>query len=186
VIQAERAALRACACDDNRMEGGCCRQDRRRAGAPESAELLELLRQCFVRTEPWLQADKYAAAVMSDLRRRNGWTIAERSGDRTRRTGRSGCSTGQSGTPSWRWGWCAGSPWPGWTRLPEGPAGAGLAVGAVDETGQVTLVPPANTTDPPRRDRPGQVANGCCTTTTPRTGGWQDTPDKFRVRGPMM
>ena len=30
-----------------------------------------------------MQAGKYAAAVMSDLRRRNGWTIAERSGDRT-------------------------------------------------------------------------------------------------------
>jgi SRSO17 transposase len=47
------------------------------------AELLELLRPCFARTEPWLQAGKYAAAVTSDLRRRNGWTIAERSGDRT-------------------------------------------------------------------------------------------------------
>ena len=32
------------------------------------AELLELLRPCFARTEPWLQAGKYAAAVMSDLR----------------------------------------------------------------------------------------------------------------------
>ncbi len=47
------------------------------------SELLDLLRPCFARTEPWLQAGKYAAAVMSDLRRRNGWTIAERSGDRT-------------------------------------------------------------------------------------------------------
>ena len=47
------------------------------------AELLERLRPCFARTEPWLQAGKYAAAVMSDLRRRNGWRIAERSGDRT-------------------------------------------------------------------------------------------------------
>ena len=46
-------------------------------------ELLDLLRPCFARTEPWVQAGKYAAAVMSDLRRRNGWTIAERSGDRT-------------------------------------------------------------------------------------------------------
>ncbi len=47
------------------------------------AELLGLLRPCFGRIEPWLQAGKYAAAVTSDLRRRNGWTIAERSGDRT-------------------------------------------------------------------------------------------------------
>jgi SRSO17 transposase len=52
-------------------------------GRRKRAELLELLRPCFARTEPWLQAGKYAAAVMCDLRRRNGWTIAERSGDRT-------------------------------------------------------------------------------------------------------
>ena len=32
--------------------------------------------------EPWLQAGKYAAALMSDLPRRNGWTLAERAGDR--------------------------------------------------------------------------------------------------------
>ena len=52
-------------------------------GRRKRAELLDLLRPCFARTEPWLQAGKYAAAVMSDLRRRNGWTIAERAGDRT-------------------------------------------------------------------------------------------------------
>jgi DDE superfamily endonuclease len=52
-------------------------------GRRKRAELLELLRPCFTRIEPWLQAGKYAAAVMCDLRRRNGWTIAERSGDRT-------------------------------------------------------------------------------------------------------
>ena len=51
-------------------------------GRRKRAELLELLRPCFARTEPWLQAGKYAAAVMCDLRRPNGWTIAERSGDR--------------------------------------------------------------------------------------------------------
>jgi SRSO17 transposase len=52
-------------------------------GRRKRAELLGGLRPCFARTEPWLQAGKYAAAVMSDLRRRNGWRIAERSGDRT-------------------------------------------------------------------------------------------------------
>jgi SRSO17 transposase len=52
-------------------------------GRRKRAELLDLLRPCFARTGPWLQAGKYAAAVMCDLRRRNGWTIAERSGDRT-------------------------------------------------------------------------------------------------------
>ena len=55
-----------------------------------------------------------------------------------RRTGRSGCSAGRSGTPSRRWGWCAGSPWPGWTRPPRRTGRRrGLAVGAIDETGQV-------------------------------------------------
>jgi hypothetical protein len=44
------------------------------------AELLELLRPCFARTEPWLQAGKYAAAVMSQIPRRNGWTIAAHEG----------------------------------------------------------------------------------------------------------
>ena len=45
-------------------------------------ELLELLRPCFARTEPWLQAAKYAAAVMSQIPRRNGWAIAAQAGDR--------------------------------------------------------------------------------------------------------
>jgi hypothetical protein len=33
--------------------------------------------------EPWLQAGKYVAAVVSDVPKRNGWTLAERAGDRT-------------------------------------------------------------------------------------------------------
>ncbi|HEY1002733.1 MAG TPA: IS701 family transposase, partial [Streptosporangiaceae bacterium] len=47
------------------------------------SELLELLWPCFARVEPWLQAGKYAAALMSQIRRRNGWAIAEHAGDRT-------------------------------------------------------------------------------------------------------
>ena len=47
------------------------------------AELLALLRPCFARTGPWLQAGKYAAAVMSELPERNGWSIARQAGDRT-------------------------------------------------------------------------------------------------------
>ncbi len=47
------------------------------------AELLGLLRPCFARTEPWLQAGKYAAAVMSELPKRNGWSIARHAGDAT-------------------------------------------------------------------------------------------------------
>jgi len=46
-------------------------------------ELLALLRPCFARTEPWLQAGKYATAVMSELPERNGWSIARHAGDRT-------------------------------------------------------------------------------------------------------
>jgi hypothetical protein len=46
-------------------------------------ELLALLRPCFARTGPWLQAGKYAAAVMSELPQRNGWTTARHTGDKT-------------------------------------------------------------------------------------------------------
>jgi SRSO17 transposase len=51
-------------------------------GARKRAELLGLLRPCFVRAEPWLQAGKYVDALVSGLPRRNGWTIAEHAGDR--------------------------------------------------------------------------------------------------------
>jgi SRSO17 transposase len=46
-------------------------------------ELLGLLRPCFARPEPWLQAGKYTTAVMSELPERNGWRIARHAGDRT-------------------------------------------------------------------------------------------------------
>jgi SRSO17 transposase len=46
-------------------------------------ELLELLRPCFRRIEPFVQARKYLAAVMSDLPERNGWSIAKFAGDKT-------------------------------------------------------------------------------------------------------
>jgi SRSO17 transposase len=51
-------------------------------GRRNRAELLGLLRPCFARVEPWLQAGKYAGALMSQLPKRNGWTIAEHGGDR--------------------------------------------------------------------------------------------------------
>jgi SRSO17 transposase len=41
-----------------------------------------LLRVCFARVEPWLQARKYVSALASGLAKRNGWTIAEQAGDR--------------------------------------------------------------------------------------------------------
>ena len=44
--------------------------------------MLGLLRPCFARPEPWLQAGKYLSALAGGLTRRNGWTIAEHAGDR--------------------------------------------------------------------------------------------------------
>ena len=49
----------------------------------ERGQLLESLRPCFARTQVWLQAGKYVAAVMSDLPERNGWAIARHCGDAT-------------------------------------------------------------------------------------------------------
>src|SRR5260370_3148699 len=46
-------------------------------------ELLGLLRPCFARTQPWLQAGKYVTALVSELPRVNGWSIARHGGDRT-------------------------------------------------------------------------------------------------------
>lgn len=51
--------------------------------ARKRAELLGLLRSCFDRTAPWLQAGKYVTALASELPERNGWTIAQQVGDRT-------------------------------------------------------------------------------------------------------
>jgi SRSO17 transposase len=58
-----------------RIGAGLCQQER--------AELLGLLRECFVRVEPWLQAGRYVTAVAGGMVKRNGWTIAEQVGDRT-------------------------------------------------------------------------------------------------------
>jgi SRSO17 transposase len=105
-------------------------------GRRKRAELLELLRPCFTRVEPWLQAGKYAAALVSDLPKRNGWTLAERAGDRTpdrmqRLLNRAGWDT-----------FAAMAVVRGFvvTGLDEAARRSGrrcLAVGAVDETGQV-------------------------------------------------
>ena len=40
------------------------------------------LRGCFTRTQTWLQAGKYVSALVSELPKRNGWTMAEHAGDR--------------------------------------------------------------------------------------------------------
>jgi SRSO17 transposase len=100
-------------------------------------ELLELLRPSFARTEAWLQAGKYAAAVMSQIPRRNGWTIAAQAGDRTpdktqRLLSRAVWDTFAAMGVVRRFA-VAG--------LDDAAARAGrrrgLAVGALDETGQV-------------------------------------------------
>jgi SRSO17 transposase len=46
-------------------------------------ELLERLKSCFARTGTWQQAGKYVSALVSELPKRNGWTIAEHVGDRS-------------------------------------------------------------------------------------------------------
>ena len=42
-----------------------------------------MLESCFVRTQTWIQAGKYVSALVSEMPRRNGWTIAQYAGDRT-------------------------------------------------------------------------------------------------------
>jgi hypothetical protein len=47
------------------------------------AELMRRLRGYFARTETWQQAGKYVSALVSEVPKRNGWTIAEHAGDRS-------------------------------------------------------------------------------------------------------
>jgi len=51
--------------------------------ARTAGELLEQLRSCFVRTQTWQHAGRYVSALVSDIPKRNGWTIAQQAGDRT-------------------------------------------------------------------------------------------------------
>ena len=44
---------------------------------------MERLRSCFVRTQTWQHAGRYVSALVSDIPKRNGWTIAQQAGDRT-------------------------------------------------------------------------------------------------------
>jgi hypothetical protein len=101
------------------------------------AELQELLQPCFARTEPWLQAGKYAAAAMSQIPKRNGWTIAAQMGDHApdktqRLLSRAVWDTSAAMAVVRRFA-VAG--------LDEAARRTGrrrgLAVGAIDETGQV-------------------------------------------------
>jgi SRSO17 transposase len=47
------------------------------------AELLGRLRSCFARTQTWQHAGRYLSALVSQMPKRNGWTIGEHAGDRT-------------------------------------------------------------------------------------------------------
>jgi SRSO17 transposase len=100
------------------------------------AELLELLRPCFARVEPWLQAGKYAAVLMSQIPRRNGWTIAEQAGDRTpdktqRLLSRAVWDTAAAMRAVRRFAVA------GLDQAARTSGRRGLAVAAIDETGQV-------------------------------------------------
>jgi SRSO17 transposase len=106
-------------------------------GRRNRAELLELLRPCFARVEPWLQAGKYAAALMSQIPRRNGWTIAEHAGDRSpdktqRLLSRAVWDTCAAMAVVHRFA-VAGLD----EAARRSGRRGGLAVGAIDETGQV-------------------------------------------------
>jgi len=45
--------------------------------------MLGRLRSCFVRTQTWQHAGRYVSALVSQVPKRNGWTIAQHAGDRT-------------------------------------------------------------------------------------------------------
>src|SRR5215472_5862745 len=100
-------------------------------------ELLGMLRPCFARTEPWLQAGRYAAALMSQIPRRNGWTIAAQVGDRApdrtqRLLSRAVWDTFAAMGVVRRFAVAGLDEAAGKTGRRRG-----LAVGAIDETGQV-------------------------------------------------
>ena len=105
-------------------------------GRRKRAELLDLLRPCFARTEPWLQAGKYAAAVMRPAQ-------TERVDDRRAFGGphaRPDPAAAQPGSAD-TWAAMGVVRWFAVAALDEAAARTGrrcgLAVGAIDETGQV-------------------------------------------------
>jgi DDE superfamily endonuclease len=158
--------------------------------------LLGLLRECFVRVEPWLQAGKYVAAVASGMAKRNGWTIAEQVGDRTpQRTQR------LLNRAMWdafaAMGVVRRFAVAGLDEAARRGRRRGLAVGVLDETSQVKQgvatagvkrhylgcvgkVANGITTHPARPrhpNSPGQIAIGDCRTS--RFSGWPANHSKF-------
>ncbi|MFF5249384.1 transposase [Streptosporangium sp. NPDC000095] len=97
-----------------------------------SEDLTAALAPMFARVEPRLQAVKYIRAVMSDLPKRNGWTIAEWAGDHSpdatqRLLNRASWDTAGAMSIVRRFAVA---------RLDAAAPPAALKVGALDETGQ--------------------------------------------------
>ncbi len=94
------------------------------------------LRPCFARTETWQQAGKYVSALASEMPKRNGWTIAQHSGDRTpdrtqRLLNRASWDTLAAMREVRRFA-AAGLE----EAARRGRRRGGLVIGAIDETGQ--------------------------------------------------
>jgi SRSO17 transposase len=101
----------------------------------ERAELLGLLKSCFARTETWLQAGKYVSALVSEMPKRNGWTIAQHAGDRTpdrtqRLLNRAAWDTFAAMSQVGRFAAA------GLDAAARRNRRGGLVIGAIDETGQ--------------------------------------------------
>jgi hypothetical protein len=116
-----------------RIVTGAFRTPWRRA-VGERRELLGLLRCCFRRTQPWLAAGSYLGAL-AGLARRNGWTIAERAGDRSpdrmqRLLSRAAWDTSAAMGVVRRFAVA------GLDEAARGSGRRGLVIGALDETGQ--------------------------------------------------
>jgi hypothetical protein len=131
--------------------------------ARKRGELLALLRPCFARVEPWLQAGKYVGALVGDLPKRNGWVIAQQAGDRgplrTQRLLNRACWDTFAAMGVVRRFAVAG--------LDEAARGAGcrrsLRVGAIDETSQVKQGTAAAGVKRHYLGCVGKVANGITT-----------------------
>jgi hypothetical protein len=119
-------------CGDNKTEAAAAARIGARLAARKRRELLGLLRSCFARPEPRLQAGKYLGALAGGLARRNGWTIAEHAGDRS---------------PDWTQRLLSRACWDTFAAmgvvrrfavagLDQAGRRRGLVIGALDETGQ--------------------------------------------------
>ena len=117
-------------------------------------ELHGRLSRCFARVEPLQQARKYVTGLMSDLPRKNCWTLAEHAGDRTPDRMQRLLNDAVWDTTA------AMGVVRGFVAEHLAPPAGGLAVAALDETGQEKK---GNSTAGVKRQYmgcAGQVANG--------------------------